>query len=165
MDPPKVKNVMVAFDLNRGCFIIALIGFFIAILTIIMIILYDLIESTLDLVRGDKNDNSASNAIVVIVLVNSIMLVIACSYLTVAYYSKKSAAFELSAYFLFVMVTIDIVIVVMGPFLCFFTESACGPIKKSSYILQWVVLLGMMIHMDLWSYYMTCIFNTALIKK
>lgn len=157
-----MKKVMFAFQLQEGCITISLVGFVIAVSTLILLIFYALIEAILVHVQGYKSDDSVSNAVVVILLVNSIMLIIACAYLSVACYSKKSAAFELSAYLLLVMVTIDIVIVVMGPVFCFFTESACGAIKKSSYFLQWVVLLGLMIHMDLWSYYMTCVFNNSL---
>lgn len=160
-----MKKVMVLLQLNQGCFIIAGVGLATAIGAIALVIFYSLIELILSNVQDYKTDDTVNKIIVVIILLNSIMLLIANGFLLAGLFFKKSAATKFSAYLLFLMVTIDIIIVVMGPIACFFAESACVVIKKSSYVVQVVVLLGMMIHMDLWAYYMSCIFSTTVPRE
>lgn len=161
MDPPKVKKVMVVFELQRGCIVIATIGMIIACAVIVMIIFYSLIELILVQLQNYNSADSVKKTILVILLVNAIMLIIANGYLLVGSFLNKSEAYELSAYLLLLMLIVDILIVVGGPTACFFAVNACTVIKNSSYIVQFVILLGMMIHMDLWAYYMSCIFAAS----
>lgn len=161
MDPPKVRKVM-GLDLKRGCYTIAVIGLSIAIGWLVLLIFYALIDAILTQVQGYTSDGSVKKAVMVIILVNAVMLIISSGYLLVATIVNKPSAYELSAYLMFLMLTIDIIIVGLGPTACFFAENACTVIKKSSYIFQVVVLMGLMIHMDLWSYYMVCVYNASL---
>lgn len=165
MDPPRVKNVMLVLELKRGCFIIAFIGLAIAVMTILSVVLYYAIEAILIHLQNYKVHGNVKVVITAILLINSIMLLVANGYLLIAMFTNKSSSLEISAYLLLAMVTVDIITVLMGPITCFFKEFACGVIKQSSHIVQAVIIIGLMIHMDLWAYYMVCVYSASSIDS
>lgn len=157
-----MKKVMTVFELKHGCTVIVMIGMLIAAAAFICLILFTLIETILIHVQNYKANQTVRTGILVLVLANSIMLVIANGYLLVGTYSDRRAAYELSAYLLFIMITIDIFLVAFVPTACLYSlADACTIIQESSHYVHFVILFGMMIHLDLWAYYMSCIFSAS----
>lgn len=165
MDLPRVTYVMVFLHLKQGCFLISIFGFSVALLMILSVIFYYVIEAILIQVQKYKPDGVVRTVIMVIILTNALMLLVANGYLFFGLFKKKGAVIEVTAHILFAMVTMDIFIVAMEPIACFFTDSACAFIKRASYTVQVLMLVCMMLHMDIWAYFMVCVYSAALHSK
>lgn len=160
MDPPRVKRVM-TLNLQQGCYLIASVGVGCAITAIVLVIFYSLIHSIMDSLLNYKPHDSVKKAITVVLIFNALMLIAANAFLMVGTTFNHASAYELSAYMLFIMISMDMIIVAGGPVSCFFNENGCTVIKNSSHIIQVMLIVGMMIHLDIWSYFMICIFSAG----
>lgn len=161
MDPPRVTKVMMMFPLKYGCYIISIIGLTTALIAIVLVIFYSLVDIIMAQLQRYKADDSVKKAIMVILVVNALLLACANGFLLAGTFFNKASAYELSAYMLLVMISTDIVIIAAGPVACFLTENGCTVLRNSSYIVQVALMLGMMIHLDIWSYYMICVFSAS----
>lgn len=165
MDPPRLHYVLIFLHLKQGGFLISIFGILVAILMILLVSFYSMIEAILINVQKYKPDAIVRTFMMVLILINASMLIVANVLVFVGLLKKKWAAIEVSGHILLTMVTVDIFIVAIEPIACFFINSACAFIKRASYTVQALMLVCMMLHMDIWTYFMLCFYSAAVHSK